>query len=205
MIKLIHYTPMTILLEALIKPYKNENADLTLAEKVIKVLKHESIAEHVNLSFDINEISRLCLQELVRHRIASYTVESTRFTLKAFLEMRDCPHYITEERTKHLQNFMIIPDTIKPEDIEEFAGDLTSLFFESFLFMNHWKNKGYGNDVLKYFLIESYKTSLVVTMNLRSFINFLNLRTDEHAHFEIRKLAVNMKNLVKNTYIEKLI
>lgn len=197
---------MTVLLEALIKPYKNENADLTLAEKVIKVLKHESIAEHVNLSFDITEISRLCLQELVRHRIASYTVESTRFTLKAFLEMRDDPHYMTEkEKNQHLQNFMVIPDTIKPEDVEDFTNDLTSLFFESFLMMNHWKNKGYGNDVLKYFLIESYKTSLVMSINLRSFINFLNLRTDKHAHFEIRKMAVNMKNLVQNTYIEKLI
>lgn len=50
-VKLLHYTPILVLIEALKMPYKNEKADLSLAEKVIKVKKHESVAEHMFLQF----------------------------------------------------------------------------------------------------------------------------------------------------------
>ena len=42
---------------------------------------HHSILEHANLSFLIKGTSRGVLQELARHRIASYSVRSTRYTM----------------------------------------------------------------------------------------------------------------------------
>ena len=42
---------------------------------------HHSILEHANLSFLIKGASRGILHELVRHRIASYSVRSTRYTM----------------------------------------------------------------------------------------------------------------------------
>lgn len=49
------------------------------------VYHHGSVAEHVNLTFLIKGTSRGVLQELARHRIASYTVRSTRYTMGTFL------------------------------------------------------------------------------------------------------------------------
>ena len=39
---------------------------------------HNSILEHASLTFEISGISRACLAQLTRHRIASFSVESQR-------------------------------------------------------------------------------------------------------------------------------
>ena len=49
------------------------------------VFHHESVLEHINITFLIEGISRGVLQELARHRIASYTVRSTRYTMSDIL------------------------------------------------------------------------------------------------------------------------
>jgi len=49
--------------------------------------------------------------------------------------------------------------------------------------------RGTANDISKYNLVEAYKTSLVWTVNLRSLRNFMSLRTDKSALWEIRELA----------------
>lgn len=46
---------------------------------------HHSVLEHCNLTYLIKGVSRGVLQELVRHRIASYTVRSTRYTMQSIL------------------------------------------------------------------------------------------------------------------------
>lgn len=46
---------------------------------------HHSVLEHINLSYFLKGTSRGVLQELVRHRIASYTVKSTRYTMNPIL------------------------------------------------------------------------------------------------------------------------
>ena len=43
---------------------------------------HESILEHITLTYSVKGLSRACLQELARHRHISLSVESTRHTLK---------------------------------------------------------------------------------------------------------------------------
>jgi len=48
---------------------------------------HESVIEHANLSFLIKGTSRGVLQELARHRIASYSVRSTRYTMSSLINV----------------------------------------------------------------------------------------------------------------------
>lgn len=45
----------------------------------------------------------------------------------------------------------------------------------------------------RYLLPEATKTSLVMTINARSLQNFLTLRLDSHAQWEIRELAVTIE------------
>ena len=54
--------------------------------------------------------------------------------------------------------------------------------------------EGYSNDQVKYSLPESFKTSLVWTINARSLQNFLSLRTNKAALWEIRELAYQLYN-----------
>jgi len=57
-------------------------------------------------------------------------------------------------------------------------------------------NEGIPNDIAKYNLGESYKTALVMTINARALQNFLALRTDSHALWEIQDLAKAMYDVI---------
>ena len=167
---------MSIIIEATRTCYdsmsKSDNLgekDLALLEKIIDS-KHESVLEHMVFTFKITDISRACLQELARHRIASYSVKSTRYTLK---ELRDTPD-------NELEKFLI-------DDIESIVKSSAIDSLKKIKMMLNMSNP--DMDKIKYALPECYKTELVWTINLRSLRNFLKLRLSLKAHQEIRKLA----------------
>ncbi len=132
---------------------------------------HESVIEHLVFTFQIKGISRACLQELVRHRIASYSVKSTRYTLKELLK-------------GDVKDFIVGLDQLSPNQQE--------LILNTLLEIKGCLAKGVPNDKAKMLLPECFATELFMTMNLRSFRNFLRLRTSKRAHAEIRELAYNM-------------
>ena len=52
-----------------------------LLHQLAHVYFHSSVLEHITFNFIIKNISRMTLHELARHRLASYSVQSTRYTL----------------------------------------------------------------------------------------------------------------------------
>jgi thymidylate synthase (FAD) len=151
--------------------------DKKLLERIIES-GHESVIEHVVYTFKIEGISRACLQQLVRHRIASYSVESTRYTLKKLLKKPLKDLYV-KTNNSFIDQF-----------IEEKLNYIRSL-------------ENIPNDTLKYLLPEAYKTSLVFTINARSLRNFLKLRLSKEAHWEIRDLAEKIAEIVKDSILFK--
>lgn len=86
-VKLLNYTPLEVADIAICKCYGNtphEELDKVKARinRVANVSKHASTIEHLVYNFDIDGTPRYVLQELARHRIASYTVKSSRYTIK---------------------------------------------------------------------------------------------------------------------------
>ena len=160
--------------------------DKALIDRVGNKNKHKSTLEHLVYTFDIDGISRACLQEVARHRIASYSVKSTRYTLK--------------ELTQSYK-------TMEAEDWIKFAyslfvptgnGNVDSVIYEQL--ENLCREENLSNDIAKYMLPEAYKTSLVMTINARSLQNFLELRTDKSALWEIRDLANAMYQALPNEH-----
>ena len=175
-VQLLNKPDISIIIEATRTCYdsmsKSDNLgdkDLALLKKIIDS-KHESVLEHMVFTFKIIDISRACLQELARHRIASYSVKSTRYTLK---ELRDTPD-------NELEKFLI-------DDIESIVKSSAIDSLKKIKMMLNMSNP--DMDKIKYALPECYKTELVWTINLRSLRNFLKLRLSLKAHQEIRKLA----------------
>jgi len=172
-VKLLHYTPMEVCDLAISKSHGTEpRKGPKMTERIHRVgvaLGHESVLEHLVYTFDIEGISRACLQELARHRITSMTVKSTRYTLKELAEAGEW----------ELDRFLVLSgdqwvDTAARSALRKVRG---------------FVRDGIKNDVAKYALPESYKTSLVWTINARSLRNFLRLRTSRAALLEIRRLA----------------
>jgi len=82
-VKLLHNTPLDIADKAIAKCWDKECEDINY-ERIKRVgvkFKHASTLEHVSYNFDIDGISRACLAELSRHRISSFSVKSSRYTL----------------------------------------------------------------------------------------------------------------------------
>lgn len=202
-VELLNYTPMTTLLKAVAMPYKNEKASMNLAEKVCKVLKHESVSEHVYMSFLIEGISRLELQEHMRHRLSSTTCESTRFTLDKIVDSLNIDNYTLPE---FIEEKWDLKNGISPKDnYNEFIEDLTQLYKHNNNIISMMLDKKYPMDYVKYAVPEGYKTRFVWTINIRALNNFLDLRDSKTAHFEIRYVAKLIKEALKNTYIERLL
>ena len=176
MIKIITHTenPELILQEAYSKCYQKP----IKVSAMVKVLKHESVLEHVTFSFDV-KCSRIAHLQMVRHRIASYTSQSHRYTEPT---EDDLTYYI--------------PDVMKSdEDYNEWIDDME----RQYAIYQKWCNKGYKKEDARYHLPDSCAINFQVTMNLRAILNFLALRTDSHAQEEVRVLANEMKELVLST------
>ena len=62
----------------------NTDKEFVASEVLKRIINagHESILEHINLTYSVQKLSRACLQELARHRHISLSVESTRHTLR---------------------------------------------------------------------------------------------------------------------------
>ena len=193
-VDLLDYTNIKVLKKACEKPYKNEFKNSTfekVAYNIINNKKHESVAEHVYFNFDLLGISRLCLQEVVRHRIASYTVESTRFTLQKFIK-----EYQGLNDLISLEKYFVIPLNVEPS----FYSCLM-LQAEDF-YKRALSEQESGNDYIKYFLHENYRSNLTMTINIRSLFNFLSVRLgneNNNPHFEIKHLANMMLKQVLET------
>jgi thymidylate synthase (FAD) len=158
---------------------KTGDNDKALIDRVGNKFKHASTLEHLYYNFHISDISRACLQELARHRIASLSVKSTRYTLKELKEEDSFNDFSNELDYKRASKYVVWTG-VHNVDITIFfmLEDLRSLIKE-----------GISNDKAKFALPEAYKTELAWSINARSLQNFLALRTNKAALWEIRELA----------------
>lgn len=144
-------------------------------QAVVRNLHHQSVLEHISFTFDI-QLSRVAWDQLVRHRIASYTAQSHRYT------------DIQEEDL-----MFFIPSDVKDEDMIEWMDDLA----HNYKVYKKWRDRGYKKETARYQATIGVSIKATVTFNLRSLLNLLSLRTEAHAQEEIRKFAEEVWQEVK--------
>jgi len=186
-ITLMHHTPLTVCAHAIRTCWQSFDKsddggekDLALIDRVGNKYKHASTLEHLVYTFFISGISRALLQELARHRVASLSVKSTRYTLK---ELKKCESF-KENDYENAKKFIVLTgnnliDTASIKALNNLQEILKS---------------GASNDMAKYCLPECYKTELTWTVNARSLQNFISLRSNKSALWEIQDLAKKLYN-----------
>jgi thymidylate synthase (FAD) len=181
-VKLLHYTPLEVCAHAIRtcwqsfdKGDKGGEKDKQLIERVGNKYKHSSTLEHLVYTFYIQGISRALLQELARHRMASLSVKSTRYTLK---ELKDTEPF-DENDFKGASKYIVLTGNKLVDKMSIKA--LNNL--------QYVLKEGISNDIAKFCLPECYKTELTWSINARSLQNFLTLRSSKSALWEIRDLA----------------
>ncbi len=146
-----------------------------LFDKLVE-MGHHSVLEHVVFTFKIEGVSRTLLSQLTRHRIASVTVESQRYT------------------EYDLNVGYTIPDSIRQN--KTLNQMYHSRMIEGILSYRELIDRGVPKEDARMALPQSIHTNLYLTINLRSLMNLVRLRTSQWAQWEIRELAEKMRNLV---------
>ncbi|WP_104744079.1 FAD-dependent thymidylate synthase [Helicobacter cinaedi] len=185
-ITLLHHTPLHICSNAIRTCWQSFDKgdcggekDIELIDRVGNKFKHASTLEHLTYNFYIKGISRACLQELARHRMASFSVKSSRYTLK---ELKDEPSFlpINETNTQRAEKFIVFTSSERVNHASIHAlENLRQILSENI-----------SNDIAKFAMPESYRTELSFSINARSLQNFLSLRSSKSALWEIRALAL---------------
>ena len=201
-VQLLHHSPLSLAITAIRRCYLSEgksdsswNAirvdgvniqhnwvlgpkDRNRIEQVIRD-GHTSTLETLNYCFDIDGLSRAALQELARHRHASLSVQSTRYTLGIIKDKDQCEPDATcgEERCTSLPFLKSVMPEIDTANCQQLC-KLQDLL-----------QQGHPNDKVKYGIPEAFLTSLIWTINARSLRNFLSLRSSKRALWEMQELA----------------
>lgn len=142
---------------------------------------HESVIEHEKVSVRII-CDRGVAHEIVRHRIASYSQESTR--------------YCNYQKDKFGNELTFIKPMFWEEDSSEYNVwyDMMQKVEERYMQLI---KMGAAPQEARSILPNSLKTEIVVTMNLREWRHFFKVRTSEAAHPQMREISGKILNEFK--------
>jgi thymidylate synthase (FAD) len=166
--------------------YKSEDKIIEgSSEKFIAMIiknGHEAVIEHFNITMKFTT-DRGISHEIVRHRVASYAQESTRYC-----------NYSNDKFSNEIT-------VIKPIDLQKYSID--EIYSKEYI---EWFNACKASEDSYFYLLKHgvepqtarsilptcLKTELMMTMNLREIRHFLKLRTSKASHPDMRYLAINL-------------
>ena len=137
---------------------------------------HFSVLEHACFTFEVDDVSRVLLAQLTRHRLASFSVQSQRY----------CGVY----------GRGVIPKTVIEHDYDRAFSTMWNSAYELYKEM---VNAGIPEEDARYIIPQGVTCKLVMTMNVRELHHFFSLRTCNRAQWEIRELADEMLKICKKT------
>jgi len=180
--------PLGIIEEAGRTCYKSEDkitheSARPFAEMILK-RGHESVIEHATATVKFI-CDRGVTHEIVRHRIASYSQESTRycdynngdvaFIIPAWCSNLDEGKYVNE------------PECFPDKDVAE--NTWLSAMFDAESRYKTLRELGWKPEQARSVLPNSLKTEIVMSANLREWRHFFKLRTSNAAHPQMREVA----------------
>ena len=154
---------------------------------------HTSVLEHAVFTFYIADVSRVLLAELTRHRIASYTVESTRY---CDLKKGDAMDLVPSIRP--ISNKMLWFPELSVEKVVEVESIMEESVNASEKAYRELLEAGVEKEDARMVLPMGMKTKLIMTMNARELLNFFEQRCCSRAYWEISELADMMLKEVKS-------
>jgi len=167
--------------------YKSEDRIATgtaeaFIRTVIMVRKHMSVLEHASATFRF-VCDRGVTHEMVRHRIAAYSQESTR--------------YCNYGKAKFGQEITVI----EPPGLEGEASDLwRHAMHEAEVQYMGLLALGVAPQIARSVLPTCLKTEIVMTCNFREWLHVFGLRTTKEAHPQIREVMGEAKRLMVALY-----
>ena len=139
---------------------------------------------------------------LLKHRISSMNAESARYK-----ELKEDKFYIPEDWAGIYPSQDIGPNEDYPHAtvqqswqniLEEYTNMGNDLYHQCLKDLEPILGRKRAKESARFFKTYNSQIQADVSFNMRSFANFLKLRNSEHAQKEIREIAAEMLDLVKN-------
>ena len=163
------------------RPTEKTRKDADYIERTIFVQNHGSILEHATATLHITGMSRACLLELERHRLLSFSVRSQRFVDESGANIVLPPAYRNAQPGTALHR--------SAELLEGIAQDLDS-HYEGLVAeaeLDGHKRKQ-AREAARAILPNMTETKVIVTANLRAWLEVIERRTAPDADAEIQEV-----------------
>jgi len=163
------------------RPTEKTRKDADYIERTIFVQNHGSILEHATATLHITGMSRACLLELERHRLLSFSVRSQRFVDESGANIVLPPAYRNAQPETALHR--------AAELLEGIAQDLDS-HYEGLVAeaeLDGHKRKQ-AREAARSILPNMTETKVIVTANLRAWLEVIERRTAPDADAEIQEV-----------------
>lgn len=169
--------------------------------RMLQNLGHESPLEHANFTFGVEGVSRSCLAQITRHRIASFSVQSQRYVAETDFTFVTPPEIENLEECKNI--FLDFVDNSKctyNKLLEFLKKHHKKKLLQSGLTDKEAEKKAekLSCEDARFVLPNACCCKFIMTMNARSLLHFFKLRCCNRAQWEIRNLATKMLKLVLN-------
>ena len=168
---------------------KGEEKDKLLIKYLVEH-DHHSPFEHCYFQFHI-KCPIFVARQWMRHRICSYNEISARYT-----EVKDEFYIPTEFRVQDIANRQgsVVSKDIDNKALLEIYNKSVEASYESY---KKLLAAGVAREMARCVLPVSQYTQFYWTVNARSLLNFIKLRADSHAQYEIRVYAEAIKKIFK--------
>ena len=154
--------------------------------------KHWSIFEQGTMTVEI-ETSRAISAQILRHRSFTFQEFSQRYAEATEFET----YKARRQDTKNRQNSI---DDLTEFELQWFNIAQSRIQQQSMELYNMALSKGIAKEQARFLLPMSAKTKLYMTGNIRSWIHYLQLRTEEGTQKEHRDIAEKIKEIFINEF-----
>ena len=153
--------------------------------------KHATPFEHVVFKFHV-KCPIFIAREWFRHRWSSFNEMSMRYYVPESIDFYN-PENIRQQIGKPgSYSFESIEDPITKSLVESKTKSVYSYAYNTYQVLIE---AGVAKEIARTVLPVGQYTEFIWTVNARSLVNFISLRNDEHAQYEIRKYAEVVENI----------
>ena len=160
-----------------LKEKTSEEVRKRLIKQVIES-GHTSTLEHASFTFALDGVSRVTEIHLIRHRIASFSIQSGRYVKRGDAAYRIPPKIRALKDKKLLEKYLI-----HLEKTQELYNELIEAEIPV--------------EDARYCQPQSIQVKIVMSMNARELLHFFSLRTCTRAQWEVQEVARLMLKEVK--------
>lgn len=190
-------TPWTMSFEEVMRPIQGESIEEKMENFIGQLMMagHWGPFEHPTITFGIEGMSRVTLAQLTRHRLATFDIQSGRFVSLRKLTVDDMvwpPSFAAD--TVRSREGGVRKITLSREDREVLVRRAWEAAIEAY---NALVKGGVPKEDARYVMPEATPVNGTMSLNARSLMHVIAIRSFGDAQWEIRELVEQMLSIAK--------